>query len=62
MKTYTVWINFVGTARYEIEADSAEEACDIAVCNADATDCYYFDSELSDWECECDEDEEKEEP
>ena len=54
MKTYTIWVGFYGTARYEIEADSKEEACDIAIDRADVSDCYSLDYELCD--CECNED------
>lgn len=50
MKTYTVWVSFNGCEKYEIEANSAEEACDIALEEADAFDCYTWDYNID--ECE----------
>lgn len=47
MKTYTIWVNFSGCARYEVEANSAEEACDIAIEEADIFDCCAWDYDIA---------------
>lgn len=43
MKKYKVFICFSGCAEYEIEANSRDEAIDMAVDMADVTDCECWD-------------------
>lgn len=42
---YKVWVNFSGCERYEIEANSPDEARDIAIEQADIHDCLEWDYE-----------------
>lgn len=52
MKTYVVWVNFSGCARYIVEADSEDDAYDAAISMADVTDCDEWDYDIA----ECRED------
>jgi hypothetical protein len=47
MKTYTVWVNFSGCAKYTIEANSEDEAREIAMEDADAFDCDAWDYDVA---------------
>ena len=58
MKQYKVWVSFSGCAAYYVEADSEEEARDIAITEADTTDCDEWDYDVDSVE---DEEEEEEE-
>lgn len=48
MARYKVWINFSGCAAYDIEADSEDEARDIAMEEADESDCDSWDYDVDD--------------
>ena len=48
MARYRVWIQFSGCAAYDIEADSASEAGDIAMKKADVIDCDSWDYSVDD--------------
>lgn len=50
MAKYRVQINFWGCAEYDIEADSEDEARNIAMEEADAYDCHEWDCEVDDVE------------
>lgn len=50
MAKYKVWISFSGCAAYDIEADSAEEASNIAMEEANANDCEEWDYDVDDIE------------
>lgn len=50
MARYTVWISFSGCAAYDIEADSEDEARDIAIEEADVNDCDEWDYSVDDIE------------
>jgi len=56
MAKYKVWINFSGCAAYDIEANSPSEAQDIAMEEADISDCDSWDFDIDEVEDE-DEDE-----
>ena len=49
---YKVWISFSGCAAYDIEADSEDEARDIAMEEADPFDCDAWDFGVDDIEDE----------
>ena len=46
MAKYKVWINFSGCCCYEIEADSEEEACEIAMADSNVDDCDEWDYDV----------------
>ena len=46
MATYTVWISFSGCASYEVEAESEDEAIDMAMNMAEVSDCDDWDYRL----------------
>lgn len=46
MAKYKVWISFSGCAAYDIEADSEDEARDMAMEEADTLDCDSWDLEV----------------
>jgi hypothetical protein len=48
MAKYKVWISFSGCAAYDIDADSDEEARNIAMEEADADDCDEWDYDVDD--------------
>ena len=48
MAKYKVWISFSGCAAYDIEADSEDEARDMAMEEADTSDCDSWDFEVDD--------------
>ena len=50
MAKYKVWISFSGCYGYDIEADSEEEARNIAIEEADANDCDSWDYDVDDVE------------
>ena len=50
MAKYTVWISFSGWYAYNVEADSEEEARDIALEEADVEDCDSWDYNVEDIE------------
>lgn len=52
MAKYKVWINFSGYAAYDIEADSPSEAQDIAMEEADISDCDSWDFDIDEVESE----------
>lgn len=54
MPKYKVWISFSGCAAYDIEADSEDEARDMAMEEADTSDCDSWDFEVDDVENEDD--------
>lgn len=50
MAKYKVWISFSGCAAYGIEADSEDEARDMAMEEADISDCDSWDFDIDDVE------------
>ena len=50
MAKYKVWINFSGCAAYDIEADSEDEARDMAIEKAEPFDCDSWDYEVDEVE------------
>jgi hypothetical protein len=54
MTRYKVWICFSGVVAYDVEANSEDEARDIAMEQADAFDCDSWDYEVDSVEDEGD--------
>ena len=50
MAKYKVWIRFSGCYGYDVEADSEEEARDIAFRESDINDCDEWDYDVDDVE------------